>query len=246
MKLIVANWKMNVPDLRRWRNLRIPKNIDAVICPPFPYIPSVKNQTAKARLGAQNCFWEEKGAYTGEVSPAMLKSFGVQYAIIGHSERRRWLRETDEMINKKVLASLRAGLSVILCVGEPSAIRRRGLSAAKHFVENQLNKDLKGMAGLKIKNMGFKIIIAYEPVWAIGTGRADKPEDSASMANFIKKILDNKFSVSNPGVLYGGSVTGKNAANFLKLGSIDGALVGGASLKRREFEKILKVVSKLH
>jgi len=270
-KLIVANWKLNLPDLKSWRNFRAAKNAEVVICPPFPYLacfmfhvsrqkpaspapasPSESEagkrgergspKAASFKLGAQDCFWEEEGAYTGEVSPGMLKNLGVQYVIIGHSERRRSLGETDEMINKKVLSALRAGLKVILCVGEPLAVRRKGLPAAKRYVANQLRQDLKSVHST-FHVLHSRLVIAYEPIWAIGTGRADKPEEAAAMARFIKNLLLTRYYLPHTRILYGGSVDGKNAKNFLQYKEVDGALVGGASLKVAEFKKILKATN---
>ncbi len=252
-KLIVANFKMNMPDLRHWRGFRAPKNVEVVVCPPFPYLGLVSNilkpktSNLKPHIGAQDVFWEDSGAFTGEVSPEMLKDLKIEYVIIGHSERRRWLGETDEMINKKVLAALRIGLKVVLCVGESLAVRRKGLSAAKRFVANQLRKDLKDIKKIlhsKFYILNSRLIVAYEPIWAIGTGRADKPADTAEMARFVKDLLRSKFHILNSRVLYGGSVTSKNAEQFLKMDEIDGALVGGASLNAGEFAKILTKVKK--
>ncbi|MDP2598254.1 MAG: triose-phosphate isomerase [Candidatus Liptonbacteria bacterium] len=154
-KLIVANWKMNIPDLKLWRSFRAPRNVDVVICPPSPYLDGVskllraQSLGLRASLGAQDIFWEEGGAFTGEVSGKMLKGFGVTHVIIGHSERRKWLNETDEMINKKVLAALKVRLKAILCVGEPLIVRKKGIAAAKSFVKSQLTKDLAGISNLK-------------------------------------------------------------------------------------------------
>lgn len=243
-KIIIANWKMHAPNLRSWRSFRAPKNIEVVICPPFPYLYHVSRITyhdKNVKLGAQDVFWEDKGAYTGEVSPTMLKSSKVEYVIVGHSERRRWLGETDEMINKKVKAALRAGLKVILCVGEPFSVRRKGLAAAKKFVADQLKKDLYSTKSYKLKTKS--LMVAYEPIWAIGTGRSDKPSDTAEMARFIKNQLP-AASCQLP-VLYGGSVNSKNIADFVQYKEIGGALVGGASLKVKEFSRMVKIALKL-
>ncbi len=212
---------------------------EVVIAPPFPFLSAVKKVIKRAKLGAQDDFWENSGAHTGEVSPAMLKNSGVEYVIIGHSERRR-LGETDEMINKKIKASLKAGLKAILCVGEPKRgtdlrFKNYELRKAKNYVRMQLNKDLKGILKSKFINPK-SLIVAYEPIWAIGTGKSDKPEDTTEMAKFIK----GKVGVRVP-VLYGGSVTSQNAGSFLKYKEIDGALVGGASLKSEEFNKIINI-----
>jgi triosephosphate isomerase len=235
-KLIVANWKLN-PSAET-EAVRLARGSDAknaVICPPFPFLGSVKKVLRRAKLGAQDVFWETKGAFTGEVSPEMLKKFGAQYVIVGHSERRH-LGETDEMVNKKVLAALRAELSVILCVGEPKSVRRKGIAAAKQYVAAQLKKDLAGTKSYKLKTNS--LIIAYEPIWAIGTGVPDKPEESAAMAAFIK--LKAKSLKLKARVLYGGSVKPSNAKAFLSQKEIGGALVGGASLNAKSFRAILR------
>jgi triosephosphate isomerase len=248
-KLIVANWKMNPSSAKRAVLIasQIEKGIskftrsEVVIAPPFPFLAPVKKILKYARLGAQDDFWENQGAYTGEVSPAMLKNSGVEYVIIGHSERRR-LGETDEAINKKIKATLKAGMKVILCVGESLEIRKKGLAAAKNFVKAQLKKDLKGVLSAIYRLLHVNLIIAYEPIWAISTNKnakADKPEDSLEMVKFVKSLLIAKPYILNPAVLYGGSVTSKNAKSFLQYKEISGALVGGASLKSGEFKKII-------
>src|SRR6185369_4476978 len=167
-KLIVANWKMNPATLREALKLTHEladvsdvKNVNMIVCPPFPYIASVSGHWAFAKIGAQDMFWEAKGAYTGEVSPVMLKSIGVSHVILGHSERRRFLGETDEIINKKVVTALRAGLKVILCVGEDKDVRDQGLDAVKALLKQQLSDDLEGTLNLATST---SLIIAYEPV----------------------------------------------------------------------------------
>jgi len=238
-KLIVANWKM-YPQAESEAKI-LAKNSDfpnVIVCPPFPFLGAVKSVIKKAKLGAQDVFWFVKGPYTGGVSPQMLKSLGVSYVIVGHSERRSYLGETDEMINKKVKAVLNAGLKVILCVGENKNIRRKGIGTAKNFVKKQLEKDLAGTTNHKLQTTN--LIVAYEPIWAIGTGRADKPLDAVKMAKFIKDFLKTKNYKLKTKVLYGGSVSSKNSFSFLSQPFIDGALVGGASLKLTEFKKIVQ------
>lgn len=246
-KLLVANWKMNCPAAD-WKAAvkklaaAKPRGAEIVICPPFVCLEKIAVLLKKTgvKLGAQDVFWENNGAYTGEISAEMLLSSGAEYAIIGHSERRRFLGETDEMINKKVLAALKAGLKVILCVGEGLPIRRRGKKAVEKFVKSQLEKNLSDVKR-QMSNVGCRtsdIIIAYEPVWAIGTGTPDTPADAVEMAKFIKKWLMVECRMSDVKVLYGGSVNGKNAGDFINRPEIDGALVGGASLKPPEFMKI--------
>lgn len=252
VKLIVANWKMNPDSLGRAILLAkkvdagIPKkkNIEVVIAAPFPFLAGVGKVLRRARLGAQDAFWESGGAYTGEVSWHQLKHLGVEYVIIGHSERRKWVEETDETIHKKVLASLQAGLKVILCVGEPLAIRKKGLAAAKHFVKKQLEKDLKLPTTYYLP--ATSLIIAYEPIWAIstsGAGKQDKPEDAADMIQFIKSTLQAKLYKLQARVLYGGSVNSQNVKSFVYYKGVDGVLVGGASLKAEEFVKIIHNVN---
>ncbi len=257
-KIIIFNWKMYPSSLKEARQLLIyykqpttnDKKLEIVICPPFTYLPfvsSIVGRKSSVKLGSQNVFWESKGAYTGEISPTMLKNLGVEYVIVGHSERRQYLSETDEMINKKVLAALKAGLKIILCVGESScksqiANRKAQISYAKQYVKKQLQKDLKTISAsrLAISNL----IVAYEPVWAISTenGKSDTPEDALEMIKFIKKFLSVKCQVSSVKVLYGGSVDSKNIKNFVKYPEINGALVGGASLKINEVKKIISII----
>ncbi len=174
----------------------------------------------------------------------MLKSIGVKYVIIGHSERRRWLNETDAMIHKKIKAAIGDGLVPILCVGEPLAVRKKGVKAAEAFVKNQLRKDLAKINILKnAKVPGSKLIIAYEPIWAIGTGRYDDPEDAQRMARFVKNFLRETYR-GNFRFLYGGSVNRKNVADYVQLKEIDGALVGGASLRAGEFKTMIELVAR--
>lgn len=232
-KLIIANWKSNpqtLPEALKLARASDFKNV--VIAPPYPYLEQARKLLKKASLGAQNVFWKNGGPYTGEVSASQLRHLKITYVIVGHSERRKNLGETDEMINRKIKASLKDGLKVVLCVGEDWNTRRKGLVAAKRFVANQLKKDLAGNSKREAGRR--KLLIAYEPVWAIGTGKADSAKTSAEMISFIKKISDTK-------VLYGGSVNAKNAAAFLQQSGIDGALVGSASLNPKLFRAIIKV-----
>lgn len=241
-KLIIANWKMNPGGIKEAVKLAGASDFKgAVIAPPYVFIPAVKAVLKKAALGAQDAFWEESGAYTGEISPGTLKKMGVGYVVIGHSERRRRLSETDEMINKKLLASLKSGLKVILCVGEDKSIRKKGFSAAKNFVRNQLKKNLRGVKSSVISHRS--LVIAYEPIWAIGTGRPARPRDAVLMHAFIKKFLASKPYVLRPRIVYGGSVNSGNIGSFLANPEVEGALVGGASLNASEFRKILKIAA---
>ncbi|MGC9599257.1 MAG: triose-phosphate isomerase [Minisyncoccia bacterium] len=238
-KLVVANWKENPKSekqalalFRAVAKIKPVNGVEVVVCPPFIYLECIADVRRREKkrhvvLGAQDVFWEEKGPYTSEVGPRMLKSLGVRYVIVGHSERRKWLKETDAMINKKVRRALRDGLRVILCVGESLPIRKKGTAAARKFVEGQLKKDLAGVPRARLPY----VIVAYEPIWAIGTGCNARPEDAALMADAIKKFA--------PRALYGGSVDSKNIADYVQCNQVSGVLVGGASIKAGEFKKII-------
>ena len=242
MKTIIANWKMNVGSresvaLARGVLLALKgkKQLpEVVVCPPFVALGEVRKIVARshAALGAQNVFWEETGAFTGETSTRMLVELGVSHVIVGHSERRRLFGETDEAVGKKIVAALSAGLVPIVCVGESST------DNAKEFVTTQLRGALKGLH-LRHKE---RILLAYEPVWAIGTGVAASPADAVSMHAFIRSLVADLLpgvKASQVSILYGGSVDGANAYAFLREDEVDGLLVGGASVKLSEFGKIL-------
>jgi len=223
-KILIANFKMNPESEKEALNLA--KSFDfknVVIAPPFVFLESLSNVLKNAKLCAQDVFYEKSGAYTGEISTIMLKKLGVKYVIVGHSERR-CLGETDEVIAKKIKAVINSGLKVILCVGEPLSIKKRGDSEVKKYIKKQLNK----ISNLKSKNL----LIAYEPIWAIGTGKNASPEYASLIAKFIKSVL------SVP-VLYGGSTNYKNSKSFLERDEINGLLVGGASLDKNEFKKMI-------
>lgn len=230
---------MNPATLVEAKALAKASDVDGlVICPPFLFIEEVGLKIKKAKLGAQDLFWENLGgAFTGEVSAEELKSLGVGYVIIGHSERRKNVGETDEMVAKKMDAALKAGLKPILCVGEPREIRDKGKT--KEFVENQLRIDLS-----KIITDSAEIIVAYEPIWAIGTGNPDTPENMSNMVKFIKELLVKLGSKLRVHIIYGGSVTSVNAESFFQHREIEGALVGGASLKGDEITKIVEIGKK--
>lgn len=248
--IVIANWKMNPETASEAKRLfravvkgaRGVKNVDVVIAPSFVYLNMfhVSSFRFHVKLAAQDCFWEEKGAYTGEISPAMLKNLGVTHVIIGHSERRMHLGETDEMVNKKIKAVLKTGLTPILCVGERVRERANEIPAS---VGEQVKKALAGLKKNEFKNG----IIAYEPVWAIGTGMPDTAEGATRAALYIRKtvrdILGGKTADSLR-VIYGGSVNAKNAASFISkdIRGMEGSLVGGASLDADEFVQIAKSV----
>jgi len=207
------------------------KNIEVVICPPFVYLHLLKGLP----LGAQDVFFEEKGAYTGEISPAMLKNLKVEYVIIGHSERRGYFNETNGVINKKIKKSLEAGLNVIFCVGEKTD------SEKSTILETQMIEGLKDVSEKVLDNL----IIAYEPVWAIGTGKNCGIDETKSSVFIIKNQLQRLYGdrvADSIKILYGGSVNSKNAASYIKEAGVNGLLVGGASLDAKEFIKIVSSI----
>ena len=248
--LVAGNWKMNktVAEARQLVSVMIAKlgeiaNVEKVLCPPFLAIPAVAAllEGSGLGLGAQNLHWEEKGAFTGEVSPGMVKEF-CQYVIIGHSERRTYFGETDESVNRKLRAALKVNLTPIVCVGE--TLEQYEAGSTSEVVRRQISA---GLAGIDSASAA-KIIVAYEPIWAIGTGKASSGEN----ANFvhqqvIRPALSELFGAETAAairILYGGSVTGSNASEFFAYPDIDGALVGGASLKADEFVAITKAALK--
>lgn len=244
--LIIANWKMNPSSLKEAILLaqRIEKGIahlrgvEAVIAPSFLHLSAVRKEIKKVYLGAQNVFWEDIGPYTGEVSWRQLKINRVKFVIVGHSERKLYLCETDEMINKKIITVLQNGFKAVLCVGE----RERADNEIPPVVGDQLKNALKGVEKKFIKNL----IIAYEPIWAISTqlnSRPDTPDNAFRSLLYIRKIIAGLYDRNTADavkVIYGGSVTSGNIKSFIKEGKMEGALVGGASLDAAEFLKILK------
>lgn len=242
-KLIIANWKMNPASIAEAEALAKATDYEnLVICPPFPFLSVVASVIKKAQLGAQDLFWEgPTGPYTGEVSAAELKNLGVKYVIIGHSERRKNLGETNEVIAKKVVAAVNEGLIPIICVGETW---EQKIADEKEIV---LSDEIRAGLGALAKLEGCEnknIYIAYEPIWAISTsgrGVADHPGDTIVTIGFIKKLLERLNYKLDNHFIYGGSINSKNAAEFLKHEEIEGALVGGASLRPEEVAAILAV-----
>lgn len=210
-------------------------NAEIVFCPPAIWLAALagelKNKKSLA-LGAQNCHWELNGAFTGEISALMLANIGAHYVILGHSERRKYLGETDEIINLKIRTALKAKLKTIMCVGEKEG------EEMSVVVEDQLRKDL---AGLSVNQMK-EVIIAYEPVWAIGTGRPCLPDNALGTTLFIRKTLTkfySRFLAESIPVIYGGSVSAQNASSYITISHMNGLLVGGASLEAEEFSKLI-------
>lgn len=253
-RLIAANWKMNPLSRKDAEQLSVAiengvkglRGVDVLICPPFPYLIDVGSKLTVLALGSQNCFYEQKGAYTGEVSPTMLKDLGCSYVIVGHSERKKYFGETREIVNKKLKAALKAGLYAIICIGENT---RDSFDSRGHWTKEpdpQIKDEILGaFLGIR-KNQLNKISIAYEPVWAVGTGNAANPDDVFSVKLFIRKILSELYdrkAADSVKVLYGGSTDKKNAASFIKDGEADGLLVGGSSLDAEEFIEMVKSVS---
>jgi len=239
---IAGNWKMNTTVSEAIKLVQAMRDeldkvsdVDKVICPPFVSLVPVKEliKDSSIKLGAQNLHFAEKGAYTGEISPLMLADL-CEFVIIGHSERRQYFHETGEIVNKKVVAALKVGLKPILCIGE--RLEENEAGRTEEVVAEQLSSSLAGIKDLN------GLVIAYEPVWAIGTGKAATAEQANETIAFIRqniaKLYDDKLAQKTR-ILYGGSVTAANAAEFMQQPEIDGALVGGASLKATEFLSIV-------
>lgn len=246
MPLVVANWKMN-GTLAGARGLtagvrdglRRPRGVEVVLCPPFTALHVVGELLSGSpiALGAQNCHWETSGAHTGDVSPVMLAELGCRFVIVGHSERRRDVGETDAQINRKVQAVLATRMIPVLCVGETAEERRQGLTFTT--VEGQLRA---GLAGVSVETFG-TVVLAYEPIWAIGTGVNATPGQAAEVHGYLRGLLSelsSKETAQTMRILYGGSVKAENAGELIAEPEIDGALVGGASLNVQGFLGIVK------
>jgi triosephosphate isomerase (TIM) len=249
---VAGNWKMNKTgeEARSLVSEMLPElqtlsSVEIALCPPFPYLMPLSAMLAGTNvgLGAQNMYWEQSGAYTGEVAPNMVAEF-CQYVILGHSERRAYFGETDETVNRKVKAAFANNLIPIVCVGETLEENEAGQTA--EVVERQVREGLKDLGA----DQAMRLVIAYEPVWAIGTGRAASAEGAnAVLADYIRPTLRDLFgeAVSQAvRIQYGGSVNAKNAAEFFSMPDIDGALVGGASLKTADFLAIVKAAAGAH
>jgi triosephosphate isomerase len=246
-KIIAGNWKMNktTPEAVELAKGLIGNDGDGdrhrvLICPPYTALNAVAEtiKGSKIFLGAQNMYFKESGAYTGEIAPAMLLTIGVSYVILGHSERRQYFAETDAVVNDKVKLALKSGLIPIVCVGEKLEEREKSITEKR--VGGQIDGSLADLSADDIK----KTVIAYEPVWAIGTGKTATPETAQEVHRFIRGRLGEKYGevADEVPILYGGSVKGDNAAELFARPDIDGGLVGGASLKADEFIKIINSV----
>jgi len=246
--LISGNWKMNTKleeaeDLVRAMLTQLDSidNVEKVLCPPFISLAAINEliKSTSIKLGAQNMHFEDKGAYTGEISPLMLIGL-CDFVILGHSERRQYFAETDELVNKKVRKALESGLKPILCVGESLEDNEAGMTEQK--ITTQVNAGLAGISPTT------KLVIAYEPIWAIGTGKAATGKQANATISLIRSILANMWNqeiAKAARILYGGSVIGNNIAEFIAEPDIDGALVGGASLKADDFVSIVRQTAKL-
>ncbi|HFC98699.1 MAG TPA: triose-phosphate isomerase [Thermosulfurimonas dismutans] len=244
--LIAGNWKMHktvsetLAYLRRFRELVAGvEDREIMIAPPFTalYMAGQELAGSHIRLGAQNAHWAESGAFTGEISPLMLKECGVTYVILGHSERRHIFGETDEMIRQRLSGVLSAGLKPILCVGE--TLEEREAGRTMEVLETQVRSALSGFSAAELQGL----VIAYEPVWAIGTGRTATPETAQEAHAYIRGLLGDLFGKDRAAevrILYGGSVKPENIASLMAQPDVDGALVGGASLDPETFARIVK------
>lgn len=244
-KFVAGNWKMYT-SLASAKELATAvvkglsdDKVTVALCPPLPYLTTVAAAVkgSNVAVGAQNCHYEKEGAFTGETAPSMVLDSGCKYVILGHSERRHGMGETDELLNKKTKAALAAGLEVIFCIGE--LLSEREANKTEAVLETQLKG---GLAGLTAEQME-KVVIAYEPVWAIGTGKVATPEQAQAAHAFVRKTVSGLFgekTASSLLIQYGGSVKPDNAATLMHLPDVDGALVGGASLKADSFLAIVK------
>jgi triosephosphate isomerase len=249
-KIVAGNWKMNLSlseglalaeSIKLYFKEHPSKNVEAVVCTPYIHLAAVAEilKTSKVQLGAQNCASEPSGAFTGEVSADMIKSTGAQYVIIGHSERRTYYSEDDTLLNKKTLLALKSGLTVIFCCGE--VLKEREENIYFKVVKKQLEVGIFGLPEGDFK----KIVIAYEPVWAIGTGLTATPEQAQEMHAFIRNLIAQKYGadVANEiTIQYGGSMKPSNAKGLLSQPDVDGGLIGGASLVATDFVGIISAV----
>eukprot|EP00826_Nyctotherus_ovalis_P035400 TRINITY_DN303_c0_g1_i13.p3 TRINITY_DN303_c0_g1~~TRINITY_DN303_c0_g1_i13.p3 ORF type:complete len:256 (-),score=-8.95 TRINITY_DN303_c0_g1_i13:1592-2359(-) len=247
--IIAGNWKMNKNQeeakelLTEMITLVKDADCEVVCCVPYVdlcvALKAVEN--TNINIGAQNCHWEESGAYTAEIAPGMIAHMGIKYVIIGHSERRTYFGETDETVNKRTKAALNAGLYPIVCVGEHLEDRELGIT--EELISIQVKAALKGITKEELKN----IVIAYEPVWAIGTGKTATAEQANEVCKHIRNVIANlygKEAADKLTIQYGGSMNAKNANELLSKEDVDGGLIGGASLKPQDFAEIIKAASK--
>lgn len=241
--IIAGNWKMNnnikesLELIENIKSFELDKDVEKVVCVPYTDLKSVKEaiEGTSIKLAAQNMHFEESGAYTGEISASMLKEIGIDFCLIGHSERRQYFNETDETVNKKVKTSIKHNIKPIICVGE--TLEQRESKKEKEIVKSQIQGALKAIDSKDIEN----IVLAYEPIWAIGTGKTASAEDAQDMCKFIRQTINILYGDISEKVRiqYGGSVKPENIVELMEKKDIDGALVGGASLKAQDFVKLV-------
>ncbi len=242
--IIAGNWKMNnnieesLKLVEEIKVINLNKDVEAVLCVPFTDLKDVKEaiKGTDIKLAAQNMHWEENGAFTGEISPNMLNELGVDYVLIGHSERRQFFNETDETVNKKIISALAHNICPIICVGE--TLEERETNKEKQIVKDQVTKALKNVDKISAE----KIVIAYEPIWAIGTGKTASSDQANEIIGYIRTIIGEIYSETEKEIIriqYGGSVKPDNVTELMGKSDIDGALVGGASLKAEDFAKLI-------
>lgn len=244
--IIAGNWKMfkTVNETEEFINklkeeVKDINQVEIVVCPPFTSLVMALKLTkgTNIKVGAQNMFWEEKGAFTGEIAPEMLKDLGCHYVIIGHSERREYFCESDESVNKKLKAAFSHGITPILCVGEKLADREAGIT--EELIQGQVEKALSDITSEQVK----ELVVAYEPVWAIGTGKTASKEDAQQVIGFIRGIIAKLYDTATADkvrIQYGGSVKPDNIVELMNQPDIDGALVGGASLEVTSFKALVR------
>lgn len=249
-KIVAGNWKMNMnydeglelaASLDQYFSEKAPSGAEVIICPPFIHLAGISQnlKSGNVALGAQNCASEASGAFTGEVSADMIRSTGAEYVIIGHSERRSYYNEDDSLLNKKTVLALNSGLKVIFCCGEIKEEREDG--SYFEVVKRQIEKGLFPLAAKEMKN----IIIAYEPVWAIGTGLTATPDQAQEMHLHIRELVREKYGTEIADkltILYGGSCKPSNASDIFSRPDVDGGLIGGASLKKEDFTAIVEAM----
>lgn len=242
--IIAGNWKMHktikeakefVNDLKKMQG---DTDVEVVLCAPYTQLHALKEAVngTKIKIGAQNMHFENEGAYTGEISPIMLDEIGVEYCIIGHSERRQYYAETNETVNKKLKVAFQYSMTPILCVGE--TLEERETNQTEFIIKNQITKGLEGLSDDQVS----QLVIAYEPIWAIGTGKTATPDQANETIAYIRKVVNNLYNdrvSEETRIQYGGSVKPNNASEIMNQEDIDGALVGGASLKANDFNEII-------
>jgi len=250
-KILAANWKMNLTQVEAesyveafLKEVGQVNDVEIVIIPPFTALPTLAQASGEApfiRLGAQNLHWERNGAFTGEISATMLRALFVKYVVIGHSERRALFGETDEMVRKKVHTALEAGLRPIMCIGE--SLEEREAGACQKVLHRQVEQGLKGVTNDHLAD----VVFAYEPIWAIGTGRTATPAQAEEVHAFLRSLLAELFdqgAADRTRIQYGGSVKPENTEDLMRQPNIDGALVGGASLDPHSFARIIRATEK--